>query len=186
MNVNDELPSDCVARIRAGDISAFEQLHRATHPLLHAYTSRLLGDASRAEELLQDLFFDLWRMREGWIVPGSVRAYLVTSVRNRALNLLRRDSVEESWAADEAHDAVRALHPPPPAPDTVLTDVELTARVVDAIRRLPARCALAMQLRWYGGLSHAEIATALDISIKGVEHQLARGLKRLRAEFAAD
>lgn len=180
-----ELPADCVSRIRGGDLRAFEQLHRATHPLLVAYASRLVGEA-RAEEVVQDLFFDLWRTRVGWIVPGSVRAYLVTAVRNRALNLLRRDGVEQAWADDEMHDAVRTLHPSPPRPDVAVTDAELVARLVSAIRRLPARCALAMQLRWYGGLTHAEIATALDISVKGVEHQLARGLKALRAEFTPD
>ena len=156
------------------------------HTPLLAFASRYSGDTARAEELVQDLFFDLWRSRETWAVTGSVSAYLYTAVRNRALNLRRRDAVEQDWADDEAHPAVRTLHVAPVTADTALESSEIIARLTDAISRLPSRCALIMQMRWHGGLSYAEIATALGISQKGVENQLGRGLKTLRAEFRAD
>jgi RNA polymerase sigma-70 factor, ECF subfamily len=181
-----ELPPDCVQRVRAGDLEAFEALYRVMHPPLLAFAARYLDDVSRAEELVQDLFLDLWRTRADWRVTGSVNGYLYAAVRNRALNVRRRDAVEADWANDEASDGVRALHAMPATADTLLEADELRARLDAAFKRLPPRCGLIMQMRWHGGLSYADIATALGITTKGVENQLGRGLKALRAELATD
>ena len=181
-----EIPVDCVARIRTGDLEAFEALFRAMFAPLLAFATRYTGDRARAEELVQDLFFDLWRERARWTVTGTVTAYLYAALRNRALNVRRRDAVEQDWAEDEAHAPVRLLHAHPVTMDTVLESAELLAQLADAMARLPDRCALVMQMRWHGGLSYVEIATVLGISPKGVENQLARGLKALRAELAPD
>jgi RNA polymerase sigma-70 factor (ECF subfamily) len=181
-----ELPDDCVRRIRAGDLSAFEALYRAMHAPLLAFAARYTGDTARAEELLQDLFFELWRSRAEFNVTGGVSAYLYAAVRNRALNLRRRDALEADWAQDEAYEGVRALHRAPPVADAQLETAEVISRLGKAFAALPTRCALIMQMRWHGGLSYAEIADTLGISIKGVENQLSRGLKALRAEFGPD
>ncbi len=181
-----EFPPDCVQRVRAGDLQAFESLYRAMHAPLRAFAMRYVGDEARAEEVVQDLFLDLWRTRANWTVTGSVSAYLYSAVRNRSLNVRRRDAVEQSWSDDESWDAVRALHPSPSSADTLLEADEVRARLTDAINRLPPRCALIMQMRWHGSLSYAEIAATLGISVKGVENQLGRGLKALRAELGAD
>jgi RNA polymerase sigma-70 factor, ECF subfamily len=176
-----ELPPDTMDRIRAGDLASFEVLFHAMHGPLVAFATRYVGDGGRADELVQDLFFDLWRSRDTWQVRGSVKSYLFGAVRNRALNVRRRDTVESDWAADEAHDSVRALHAAPMAIDDAYESAEQVDRVRAAIAQLPERCALTMQLRWHEGLSYIEIAEVLGISVKGVENQLARGLKALRA-----
>jgi RNA polymerase sigma-70 factor, ECF subfamily len=181
-----ELPSNCVARVRAGDPDAFEALYRAMHAPLLSFAERYVGDAARAEELVQDLFFELWQNRAAWAVQGSVTAYLYAAVRNRGLNMRRRDVVEADWAADEAHEPVRALHAAPVTADVLLAQADLVEQLTEAINRLPERCRMIMQMRWHGGLSYAEIAEVLSISLKGVENQLSRGLRALRSEFAAD
>jgi RNA polymerase sigma-70 factor, ECF subfamily len=181
-----DIPPDCIARIRSGDSAAFEALFRAMHVPLLAFATRYVGDSARAEELVQDVFFELWRGRGGWTVTASVSAYLYAALRNRALNLRRRDAVEQDWVDDEAHAPVRALHAAPPPPDESLAASEAIERLSAAMARLPERCALIMQMRWHGGLSYAEIADMLGISTKGVEHQLSRGLKALRAEISPD
>lgn len=178
-----EIPADCVLRIRSGDLDAFEGLFRAMHAPLLAFGARYTGDAARAEELVQDLFFDLWRGRTTLAISGSVAAYLYGAMRNRALNLRRRDAVEQGWADDEAHESVRALHAAPPTADHLLSAKDLRQRLADAMARLPERCGVIMQMRWHGGLSYAEIAETLGISTKGVENQLSRGLKALRVEL---
>jgi RNA polymerase sigma-70 factor (ECF subfamily) len=91
--------------------------------------------------------------------------------------------VERDWTDDEALDGVRVLHPSPTEPDAVLESAELQSRVTAAFATLPERCRLAMHLRWREGLSYAEIADVLGIGVKGVENQLARGLKALRARL---
>jgi DNA-directed RNA polymerase specialized sigma24 family protein len=87
------------------------------HAALLAFGTRYVGDAARAEELVQDVFFTLWERRAEWIVTGTVPAYLFSAVRSRALNVRRRDAVEQRWADDEAYEHARALHPDPPRAD---------------------------------------------------------------------
>ncbi|MEP6619980.1 MAG: RNA polymerase sigma-70 factor [bacterium] len=176
---------ETVARIREGDVAAFESLYRAMHQPLRTFATRYLGDTGRAEELVQDLFFDIWKSRAEWQVAGSVRSYLFSAVRNRALNMCRRETVERDWADDEAGDSVRALHPAPPRPDTELERAELSAQLTRALASLPERCALVMHLRWQDTMSYADIAQVLGISVKGVEVQLARGLRYLRNRIGA-
>lgn len=177
------LPADIAARIRAGDAVAFEQSFRQMHAPLIAFVMRYVGDRARAEEVVQELFLVIWRDRATLDVPGSFRAYLFSGARNRALNVRRRDRTEQDWETDEAHDSVRALHPAPTPPDLAFEAHELSARVAAAFATLPERCRQAMHLRWREGLSYAEIADVLGIGTKGVENQLARGLKALRARL---
>lgn len=180
MHEPDDVDVGLATRIRAGDPAAFETLFRRMHPLLVAFAVNYVGDVARAEEIVQDLFADLWGVRQRWAVTGSVRAYLFSATRHRALNVRRRDAVERDWADDEAHDAVRALHPAPITPDVRLESSESQERLDAAIARLPERCRLVMQLRWRDELSYAEIAEVMGISVKGVEVQLHRGLQALR------
>lgn len=177
------LPADdraIVAGLRRGDDTVLEALFRALHEPLVAFAVRYLDDRARAEEQVQELFLTLWRDRERLAISGSVRSYLFAALRNRMLNVRRRDRVEREWAHDESQDAVRVLHRAPVTPLGELETQELHATVAAAFEQLPERCRLAMHLRWREGMSYAEIAEVLGIGVKGVENQLARGLKALR------
>jgi RNA polymerase sigma-70 factor, ECF subfamily len=175
-----EIPTAWIARIRLGDREVFGELFRRVHSPLCRFAERYVGDAARAEELVQDLFLDLWARRDTITVQTNLRAYLFASVRNRALNIRRRDNVERDWADDEAQPSVRALHAAPPPADWQAAHEDEYELLRNAMASLPPRCALVMHLRWTDGLSYAEIASVLDISVKGVEQQLARGLRTLR------
>jgi RNA polymerase sigma-70 factor (ECF subfamily) len=172
--------ADFVARLRRGDERALEQVFRAYYAPLASFAFRYLRDAAAAEDVVQDVFGALWSGRDRLVITTSLRAYLYAMVRNRALNLQKHDAIAEQWERDEAFEDVRVLHVPPPRPDEVL-DRRLAAReLAEAFEALPERQAQAMLLRWRDGLSYAEIADALDISVKGVEKHLSRGLEALR------
>ena len=175
--------SDVVARVRAGDEAAFEELFRTHYPALCDFVARYVKDDARAEELVQDLFADLWASRRDWHVRDSVRAYLFAAVRNRALNLRKRQAMESDWEQQEAATEVHALHSVPEAADTALERSDLRVRLDAALEALPERCRLVMHLRWREQLRHAEIASIMGISVKGVENQLARGLAAIRERF---
>jgi RNA polymerase sigma-70 factor (ECF subfamily) len=163
------------------DDRAFERLFRDHYGALCAFALRYVREHSRAEDLVQDLFADLWTRRATWEPrTGAERAYLLTAVHNRALNLRKRQAVERDWEAGEAVADVRELHPRPPRADQALESAELEHEVRTALESLPERCRLVMHLRWREQLSYAQIAEVLGISVKGVENQLARGLKALR------
>lgn len=178
-------PGSTLARIRAGDSAAFEEVFRSTHPALVAFATRYTGSRERAEELVQDLFLDLWRTRSSWDVRGTLRSYLFGALRNRALNLRRRDAIERGWTDDDSHDAVHHLHVTPVRVDDRMIADEQQAMVEAAFALLPERCRLAMHLRWRDGMQYAEIADVLGITAKSVENHLSRGLKALRARVLA-
>jgi RNA polymerase sigma-70 factor, ECF subfamily len=177
--------SDLARRIRGGDVVAFEELFRAHYEGLCRFAHRYLQDASQAEDLVQELFADLWTDHAHLELRGSVRAYLYTAVRNRSLNLRKHRLVERDWVRNEAIPDVRELHKPPQHADESLDVAERDAHVHAAIEALPERCRIVMQLRWREQLSYAEIAGVMGISIKGVEIQLSRGLQALRQRLGA-
>lgn len=173
--------NELAARIRAGDARALEALFRDHYASLCDFAVRYVRDASAAEDLVQDLFADLWARRAAWTLRESVRAYLFSAVRNRALNLRKRQAMERDWEREETASEVPSLHRTPETTLERLEREELSARVGAAVESLPERCRLVMHLRWRERLPHAEIAAVMGISVKGVEMQLSRGLKALRA-----
>jgi RNA polymerase sigma-70 factor (ECF subfamily) len=171
---------------RADDVRAFEALFREHYASLCRFADHYLRDHGAAEDLVQDLFAALWADGALHEVRGSVRAYLFTAVRNRALNVRKRRLVEREWQRHEGAPEVRELHRAPAQPDDVLAGAERDERLAGAIEALPERCRLVMQLRWEEQLTHAEIAEVLGITVKGVERQLSRGLRALRNRTRAD
>lgn len=130
---------------------------------------------------MQDVFFAIWQAGADWSPQGSVRAYLFRAVRNRALNLVRRDALEKDWETHIAHADEHASSAT--AIDAELAHAELVARAHSAIDSLPERCRLVMHLRWREQMSYAEIAEVMGIGVKGVENQLARGLRAVRGKL---
>jgi RNA polymerase sigma-70 factor, ECF subfamily len=181
-----ELPHDIATRIRAGDERALELLFRACYASLCEFAVRYVREDALAEELVQDLFADLWARRREWQPGGPARAYLFGAVRNRALNLRKRQATERDWEQDESVTEIRVLHREPARVDELVERDELRARVNAAVESLPERCRLVMHLRWREQMPHADIANVMGISVKGVEIQLSRGLKALRALFGSD
>ena len=174
------LPVDIVARLRAGDERALEIVFRAYYSALASFAFRYLRDAAASEDVVQDTFAALWTSRDRITVSTSLRAYLYGAVRNRALNIRKHEAVVEEWERDESSDDVRTLHAPPAQPDELLERRLRSQELAEAFESLPERQAQVMLLRWRDGLSYAEIAAALDISVKGVEKHLSRGLEAFR------
>ena len=163
------------------DDAAFEDLFRTQYAALCGFAFRYVRSAEGAEDLVQDVFSTLWAARGSVRIRTSMRAYLFAAVRNRALNARKHHAIETDWERDEADDDARSLHPRPSQPDELLDRSQLEAELSAALASLPERCALVMRLRWREQMSHAEIAETMGISVKGVEKQLERGIKSLRA-----
>lgn len=176
----DDALAPLAARIRGGDISAFEQLFRALHaPLCEVVDSYVLSQQV-AEEIVQDLFMAVWVDRDRIPPPRSIRAYLFASARNRALQHLRHRSVTRKWAERVRVDPTLHTSAPPRTPERALEMDELSRAVRIAVDLLPPRSRVAFVLRWDYEMSNEQIATAMDISVKGVEKLLATAKAKLR------
>jgi len=163
-----------VARIRAGDLDAFEALYRGYWERLYAFAFRYLRSKEDAEEIVQEVFLRIWRGRAHWVPAGAVRNYLYLAVRNAARDRLERAAVARRWGARLGEPVTAAEI------QSNLEAADLVAAVERALAELPVKRAEVCKLRLIDELSYAQIAQRLGICEKTVETQLARGLKFLR------
>ena len=179
-NHADLATDQLVARIRQGDSRAFETLYLAFYAPLCAFVATIVGNAGQSEDIVQDLLCRIWERRSSWrLTDGGVRRYLFGAARNRALNHLKRERVE-TRAADEV-----LFGDAGPTPESDAETADFHAALSRALADLPPRCRHACVLRWRYGLTYPEIVEAMNISQKGVEALLTRGLKALRGALIA-
>lgn len=163
--------------IRRGDQQAFKNLFDAYFTPLCRFMYIYINKKEVVEELVLDIFTYVWENKETLQVYLSFKAYLFQSARNRALNELRKKNVTISL--DELNADVA---------DTYLDSLEkdeLFILVQEAVSALPDRCREVFQLSRNKNLSNKEIAEQLDISVKTVEAQITKALKKIK-EFLGD
>jgi RNA polymerase sigma-70 factor (sigma-E family) len=158
--------------------TAVHDLYELHYVRLVRLAALLVGDAGRAEELVQDAFVDLVTR---WITlrdPGAAAGYLRTCVANSARSHLRHRAVVNRQPASQ-----------PSAADSAETEALVQiehGRVLSLLAELPGRQREVLVLRYYGQLSEAEIADALGISRGAVKSHNSRGLRSLRSAMEAN
>jgi RNA polymerase sigma-70 factor, ECF subfamily len=162
-----------VARIRVGDVAAFESLFHAHHATLHTFAARYVGSDDEAAEVVQDVFFAVWESRATWTPTTSVVSYLFGAVRNRALNRVRRHGVVTRHAATVMPTAAESV-------EATYTTRELDARIQRTLASLPERCRLVFMMNRDLGLTYRDIAAVLGISARTVESHVGRALDAFR------
>jgi RNA polymerase sigma-70 factor (ECF subfamily) len=183
-----------VARVRAGDQAAFEAIFRRHHEGLWRFAYHQVGCADAAREIVQDVFFVLWRKRADWEVTSSVTGWLYGAVRHHALRHLRsertivriadraaRAAVAESGERGGDDAIAVAMGAPVRDAHDVLEAQELDAAVARAVSALPERRRLAMTLRWKHDLPAPEIATLLGTTPQAVRLLLMRARQEIAA-----
>ena len=175
----ESLPeTDLLARIRAGDREAFERLFLQWYPRLCDWGFRLLESRDAAEDAAQEVFVALWRGRERLPEPASLAAYLHRAVRNRALNQLRQQKTAGRWLAAQNFELEIS-----PDAETGLADRELDAAYRAALAELAPRGREVFVLSREQGLTYAQIAETLGISVKTVETLMGRAIAALRGKL---
>jgi RNA polymerase sigma-70 factor (ECF subfamily) len=156
------------------DLDSLEQLFRLHYNELRQFAYRYVKSEAQAEEIVQDVFLTVWTRRKEISAVASMRAYLFAAVRNKALHHTRHAAVELRFAQSERQETSEAALD---ATDERVEDLDA------AIAALPERTRTAIELRWLRQMSHAEVAAAMNISVKGVEKLLARGMSLLRGRM---
>src|SRR5690348_8412402 len=156
-------------RLKDGDQAAFDAIFRTHYAALVILAQSLLHDRSASEDVVQEVMLELWRRRTTVMIQESLRAYLVRSTRNRALNQIRHANVERRAEPRlVGEDSVEA------AGASGLVAGELRRAIADAVAELPPACREVFLLSREQGLRYAEIATTLGISVKTVESQMGK------------
>lgn len=175
-----EAPSDdepIVARLRAGDAVAFDEVVRANFPLLSRVATRLTGSIADGEEVAQEVLFRIWMRRETLRVSSTLTVYLLSAVRNRALNVVRDREVAERH---QLHFGETADHELTTSPETNMLDLERRRRVARALAALAPRHRLAVELRYGARASFLEVGATLGISGAAAEQLVRRAVVALR------
>lgn len=175
-----------VAQAVAGETAACSSLYRALHPVVARFVARRVATPRDREDLVAQTFH---RMLEalGRYDPAkcSVRGWVLTIARNLVIDHLR--AMQRGRFAPSVEFLADALPGPEHArPDHDVAARELEARLVDALGRLPLRTRQVLALRVADGLSHAEIAEVLDLTVVNVKQIASRGLRSLREALDGD
>jgi RNA polymerase sigma-70 factor (sigma-E family) len=157
---------------------ALDQLYAAHWRSLVRLAVLLVHDVSLAEEIVQDSFVAVHGRWRGLRDPDRALAYLRQTVVNRGRSALRHRAVVERHA--ERDRPVTTL----PGADQRVMEDDRRSKVLDALRALPARQREVLALRYYSGLSEAEIADALGISRGAVKSHASRGAAALRVTLS--
>lgn len=164
-----------------GDAAALEALFLATYAPLCVIARSYVRSAADAEDVVEETFLKLWTHRDRLHVRGSVRNYLAVAVRNTALNYLARRRVEAKYTAAPAFHEHLVHSAAGDDVQELLQSQEVAERVRRAIDALPSRARETYCLYYHRRLTYAEIARVMGVSVRTVEAQLARSVRKLTA-----
>lgn len=174
-------PSDLLARIRTGDEMALLALHERYAGLVYSVAYRVLNDALTAEEVTQDTFMRLWHRAETYDpARGSFVTWLLTITRRLAIDAYRkqqRTPLQSSLDGNLADwEAVLA----------VAEDAELKRTLITVMHELPDEQRQAIELAYFQGMSHSQIAGYLDQPVGTIKTRIRLGMQKLREAWLTE
>jgi RNA polymerase sigma-70 factor (ECF subfamily) len=181
----DERGADRIAleRIARGDHDGLAALYDRHARPVYSLAFRILQDQGEAEDIVQDVFSQAWRQAARYDESrGPVAAWLFTLTRSRAIDRLRARRARPEPAADERQTA--NLVDPGVSPDLQLLSAEQIDRVRAALESLPALQRAAIELAYYEGLTHVEIASRLEQPLGTIKTRIRLALGKLRDSLA--
>jgi RNA polymerase sigma-70 factor (ECF subfamily) len=174
---------DLMHLVRKGEARAFELVVERHQSAAFGLAYRMTGTRATAEDVVQEALVSLWRSNARYDrARGSVRTWILGIVHNRAIDALRRNAVHDRRRAsdegiEERFEAAER------------TDVEVARReeadeVRAALRELPAEQGRVIELAYYGGFTHVEIAEMIDEPLGTVKGRMRLGLTKMRGALA--
>ncbi len=160
-------------RVRTRDVAAFESLYDTYHRLVFGIALRMLADAALAEDLTQAVFLKLWSAPDAFR-GGAFTAWLARVTRNRALDVIRaRGARPESELPSVDVPLDSDLE------DDVMAGID-ARRVHDALRRLPSDQRSLIEMGFFAGVTHTEIAERTGTPLGTVKTRIRAGLRKMR------
>jgi RNA polymerase sigma-70 factor, ECF subfamily len=165
--------------VASGDEAAFSELYHRFGDAMYALGYQMLEDAAEAEDLLQDVLVQIWKQAPRYDPDrGTPFSWAVTILRNRAIDRLRRRRLRGTMLDRATLSAVSE-------PDAAYVDDEMQLRemrdrIREAISKLPSEQREAIELCFFGGLTHNQISERLDAPLGTIKARIRRGLLLLR------
>jgi RNA polymerase sigma-70 factor (ECF subfamily) len=166
------------------DPEAFEVLYDRHGGAAYSLAYRIVGDRAAAEEVTQEAFISVWRSGARFdATRGSVRSWLLSVVRNRAIDFLR-SKAGKAPKLDFDDEAALEQRPATERTEEEALRRETATEVRGAIGNLPGEQAKVIELAYFGGFSHSEIAQILSLPMGTVKGRMRLGLEKIRGELA--
>ena len=173
-----EEPADWIAAVAAGDRSALERLYDRFAPPVFALALRILGIRADAEDVVQEVFLQMWRRAETYRIDrGSPECWIMTIARNRALARIRAENTMKRGLEYLRERPGPAIVEPVSGP-VVRAEVALTVR--SALARLPEEQRRVLELAYFEGLTQTDIAARLGEPLGTVKTRIRLGMERLK------
>ena len=156
----------------------FDSLFNAYYPRLLLYAIKIIQNKEQAEEIVQDVFTRFWLNTEGKKVNYSIKAYLFRSVLNACIDFQSKEATlrKRNLSIVIPSDVIQFEDP--------ILIAELNKAVRIAIDGLPEKCKKIFTLSREEGFSNKEISQKLDVSVKTVENQITRAIKRIKMNIS--
>ncbi len=177
-----EEESRIIDLINGGSEAAFKELVQHYTKRLYFYAWQYLGDQHMAEDIVQDLFTEIWTKRKTWHPNDTLQGYLLKSIKNRCLRYIQKQRPITGSSIG------LASHGEQDEKIATAVDIQSVARIentllandiLEALRALPERCGLIFRMHRFEGISQKEIAKELNISVKTVGNQIQRAVNIL-------
>jgi RNA polymerase sigma-70 factor (ECF subfamily) len=166
------------------DANAFEVFYERHGGAAYSLAHRIVGDRATAEDVTQEAFLSMWRSRARFDpARGSVRSWSLGIVRNRAIDALRR-SAGNAPKLDLDDDAVLESQRSADRTDAEAIRRDTARHVRGALGALPREQSHVIELAYFGGFSHSEIAEMLGMPLGTVKGRMRLGLEKVRASLA--
>ena len=145
------------------DETSFKGLFNLYFPPLCVYASRYIGDPSSCEDIVQEAFAQLWAKKDRIVITGSLKNYLVSTVRNLCIDCLRKNSSHRRYvktlpSAEEARSDY--------VPDEIYSKAEIEKMLDKALDSLPDSYRMVFEMNRIEGISYDEIARMMNISVR--------------------
>jgi RNA polymerase sigma-70 factor, ECF subfamily len=166
------------------DVEAFEVFFDRHGGAAYSLAYRIVGDRTAAEDVTQEAFLSIWRSGARFDrARGSVRAWTLGIVRNRAIDALRRQSGKAPKLTFD-DEAVLEQRPSGEFTDDKVIELDSARQVRGALGELPDEQSKVIELAYFGGFSHSEIAEMLSMPLGTVKGRMRLGIEKIRTELA--
>lgn len=162
------------------DEQAFGVLFNEFYPALCVFANRIVEEMKTSEDIVQDSFFKIWKNRKSINIESSFRNFLITTVRNSALDCVRRETLANTYIEKTKQLALSGSYD---SPESVYTLNELERMIVEAISNLPDNIREAFEMNRFKGMTYNEIAKSMALSPKTIESYISQALAFLRTEL---
>lgn len=174
--INDHI---LIARLKQNDKTVFSFIFSTFYKDLVLFSQTFTNDLDISEEIVQEVFVDLWENRQAVNITGSLKSFLVKTVQNKSIDWLRHVKVREKYASF----VLGNLDLLEVNPDQYLLVSEIEDKIENLLNELPEDIAKTFKMSRFYGMKYHEIAAKLNVSVRTVEDRVSKALVFFRNEL---